>query len=58
MTPTLFSNGSSALLTGVDITSDVVRTNAATGKSMTSVASTLDDYNNRLLTPDCQESGQ
>lgn len=43
-----------ALLTGVDITSDVVRTNTTTGKSMTSTAGVLDTYNNRLLTTSCE----
>lgn len=46
-----------ALLSGVNITTASVRTNTATGQSMTSVAGTLDTYNNRYLTPDCDEGG-
>lgn len=46
------------LLTGVDIKSAQVRTNTATGQQMTSAAGMLDNYNNRMLTPDCESSGR
>lgn len=45
-----------SLLTGLNLLTASVRTNTATGKQMTSVAGMLDDYNNRYLTPDCEES--
>lgn len=42
-----------ALLTSVNLLTGSVRTNTSTGHSMTSTADTIDHYNNRLLTPDC-----
>lgn len=44
-----------ALLTGVLIGLDVIRTNTAVGQEMTALAATLDKYNNRFLTPDCED---
>lgn len=43
-----------ALFTGLDIRTAVVKTSTAKGKAMTSAAGVLDQYNNRLLTPDCE----
>lgn len=50
--------GADALLTGVLIGVDSIRTNTAVGKEMTALATTLDRYNNRLLTPDCEDNDE
>ena len=42
-----------AYLTGEDLPSDYQK-----NKDMNALAGILDDYNNRLLTPDCEESSE
>jgi hypothetical protein len=46
--------GANAWMAGKDILTYVVRTNTAEGKILTKKASWLDEYNNRLWTPDCE----